>query len=220
MTQPNNTRRIEQLEQRLAAQDLLIRGLIGREKRGTGKRWAYQAQTIRTDGAYPSGSYPTSGSTFALKFLDREFTATAGGAGTVTEHPRSATEQVVGRTINGQWVLEDERVLVFFQPPPPGTTGKGKWWIQAQPYYYGKLTTAMEPNESASMKVWYPTSTGWAASNHVITVWDFFLRFAEGVVDLPIGTGLRVDWVQSPVTPANSRFVVSESSCQEEDFFA
>jgi hypothetical protein len=214
-TELSNMRRIEQLEQQLKQQERLIRSLLDRRDAGAGTRYFYQAKTIKI-----GETYPASGATFGLQFLDREFVRDEGQT-TVTDHPRSDLSQAVGRTVNGQWVLEGEIVRVWPAKPPPGTTGKGSWWIDAQPYYYGKLTEALEPDSTAAMEIWTPGdgTPMWAASGHEITVRDWFLRFTTGITDMPIGTGVRADWVQDPTTPANSCFVVSEMSCSEVDAF-
>lgn len=214
-TELANIRRIERLERQLAEQERLIRSLIGRRDAGAGTRYFYQAKTIKI-----GETYPTSGATFGLQFLDREFTR-AEGSSTVTEHPRSDLSQAVGRTVNGQWVLEGEIVRVWPAKPPPGTSGKGSWWIDAQPYYYGKLSSALAPDGTATMVIWTPgdgTPT-WAATGHEITVRDWFLRFTTGITDMPIGTGVRADWVQDPAAIGNSCWVVSEMSCSEVDAF-
>jgi hypothetical protein len=217
MTPLSHTRRIELLERQLAAQERTIRGLLGRQPRGGGKRWAYLAKTIKVGSSYPVMT-TISGATFGLQFLDREFTP-AEFSGVITDKPRATKSQAFGRTINGQWVLEGEVVLAFPAPPPPGTTGKGRWWIQAQPYYYGKLVTALAANGTASMTVWRPTASGWEATAHTIRVRDWFLRFARAGTTLAAGTGLRVEWVQNPAVASQSCFAVTEASCLAIDLF-
>jgi hypothetical protein len=116
-------RRLEQLEATVARQQQLIESLRGREAIAASPRWLYVAKTIKV-----GGTYPTTGNTFGLQFLDREYTPTQGDRA-VTDHTRSATKQAIGRTFDGRYVSEGKVVIAFPAPPPPNTTGKGRWWI-------------------------------------------------------------------------------------------
>jgi hypothetical protein len=154
-------RRLEQLERQVARQQVELAGLIGRGPRGLGQRWVYLAQTIAPPGG---GSYPTTGNTFWLQFLDGEYTATA-GTQTVTKRTRAADGQVVGRTIFGQWVLPGEIVVAFPAPPPPNTTGKGVFWILAPFTHVGKADGAIPKGSTTGAGfIWSPTFSGTTGS--------------------------------------------------------
>jgi hypothetical protein len=88
-------------------------------------RWVYLAKTIKGE---EEATYPTSGNTFGLQFIDREFAPTEGSQ-TATDRTRSASSQAVGRTIDGSYIEEGIVVACAPAPPPPGTSGKGRWHI-------------------------------------------------------------------------------------------
>jgi hypothetical protein len=171
MTTPlSQLRRIELLERQQAAAAQQLRAQFGRQDVGAGKRWHYLARTV----AIGEETYPGDGAnTFGLVFLDREYTPTAGAQG-VTDADRASAHQAIGRTINGQWILEGELVEAIPSPPPPGTTDKGRWSIvPLRPYYWGKLSTTLNPGSSATVRVWKIDSGGtWVDTGFDQTVWD------------------------------------------------
>lgn len=208
MTPLSLTRRLELLEQQVAAQDRVIAALE-RTARLRSERWAYLAQTCTVYGSeYPEAA---GANTFGLTFLDRQYTA-AEGAQTVADVLRSSDRQAVGTTLNGQWVMEGEQVLVFPAPPPPGTTGKGRWCILPQKtYYWGKLKAALEARASAAVDVWRLVGGTWEDSDFDQTVWD---RLLTGGVSLEANTWVRFEW-------ETSRWIVTSAGCEpEEDPYA
>lgn len=120
---PDILRRVEQLETIVRSQATLIAGMTGRDGTTNGRRQMFLAKTIRV-----GGSYPASGNTFGLRFIDREFTP-AEGTQAATDHPRSANWQVIGQTLDGSYVEEHKPVMVFPTPPAKGTSGNGRWVI-------------------------------------------------------------------------------------------
>jgi len=168
-----NIRRLEALEESAATQERLVQSLRGRQPHDAGKREVYLVATAALDGF----SYPGAGDTFGVTFLDREFTP-ATGSQAITDHPRSANAQVVARNLTGQYLPEGTICLCFFQEPPPGTTGKGKWWlftpIDTEPQLVRfKLTASMSTGGSAAAVI--RTWTGAAyADGAAITVIDWW----------------------------------------------
>jgi hypothetical protein len=116
-------KRIEQLEQICQRQQELIDSFGGRDARGLDRRWVYLAKTIKV-----GATYPTSGNTFGLQFIDREFSPLEGNQ-TATDRTRSATSQQVGRTLDGSYIEEGTVIACVPAPLPPGTSGKGRWHI-------------------------------------------------------------------------------------------
>jgi hypothetical protein len=114
-------RRLEQLETLAQRQRELL--YAEREASFKATRWVHLAKTIRV-----GVNYPTSGNTFGLQFIDREFTPTQ-GVQAVTDHTRSATKQAVGRTLDGRYLDEGTVVLAVPTPKVPDTSGKGRWCI-------------------------------------------------------------------------------------------
>lgn len=200
----STTRRIELLEGQLADQKELIDGLIGRLDRAQGKRWAYLAKTASA-GYYPDDD---GANTFGLTFLDRQYTA-AEGIQAVTDVERSAGVQAIGTTINGQWVMEGETVLAIPAPPPPSTSGKGRWSIiPIRTYYWGKLLATLSRRSSANVAVWRLTTGGWVDSTFTQKVWD---RLLEVGVELESDTWVKFSW--EPSEPGKGRWVVDVSGC-------
>lgn len=116
-------RRVERLEDVCRRQQELLDSVGGREALVTENRWVYLAKTIKV-----GSTYPTSGNTFGLQFIDREFTPTE-GTQSATDHTRSATSQAVGRTFDGNYIPAGTPVLAVPAPAAPGTSGKGRWHI-------------------------------------------------------------------------------------------
>jgi hypothetical protein len=74
-------------------------------------------------------TFPKTGNTFNLRLLDRVFTPTPGTQAT-TDTERTEEQFCAGRTIDGRWVYEDDKVAIVYTGQPPGTEGdKGEWWI-------------------------------------------------------------------------------------------
>lgn len=121
-----NIRRIEDLERRLAADELELRNQSGRLPRQQGKRWQFLVQTVADAADVPT--YPTSGDTFKARFLDIAWEGTP-GLSAYTNVPRSANWQAVIKNVAGQHLPVGWIGLATFHPPPPGTTGKGKWIV-------------------------------------------------------------------------------------------
>jgi hypothetical protein len=183
----DTTRRIEDLERRLAEQETTIAALAGRLDQMKGLRWAYLAKTTRVYGQnYPSADGTN---TFNLVFVDRQYTP-AEGVQTVTDFERSANPQAIGTTVNGQWVLEDELVLAIPAPPPPGSTGKGRWHIVPfHNWYFGKLNEELTRLGDASMSVWDDRG-GWHDSGFDQTVHDRLLPVGGNVDPQTWGTAI------------------------------
>lgn len=191
MTTPlSQLRRIELLERQQAEAAQQLRGQLGRQDVGTGKRWHYLARTVAIgESPYPGA---TGDNTFGLVFLDREYTPTA-GAQAVTDADRASTHQAIGRTINGQWILEGELVEAIPAPPPPGTTDKGRWSIvPLRPYYWGVLSGTLAAGSSATVRIWSLNgSNAWVDSGFDQTVWDGTLPAGESLAS---GTWVLLVW--------------------------
>lgn len=191
MTLPpvNLERRVEQLESRLAALAPFADALE-RQPQGTGKRWTYWGVT-----SLPySGSYPSDGTnTFPFRFTDPTFTPTAGQR-TLTTPLKTSVRRFIGRSTNGQWIAPGELCMISPLPPPPGTTGKGRWLITpSKTYYEGFLLTDLAPGGSALASVYRQTVPGgWSNLGYVQTVRDSgFLQHGRG---LRAGTWVRYEW--------------------------
>lgn len=120
----DDIRRIEDLERDLAALRADVRDQPGRQPRQQGKRWQFLVETVAD--ADDSPTYPASGDTFKVRFLDVAWDATA-GLSSYTAAPRSTTWQTIAKNVPGAYLPEGTIALATFHPPPPGTTGKGKW---------------------------------------------------------------------------------------------
>lgn len=183
-------RRVEQLERQLAT---LTAPLVSQDRlpQGLGKRWAYWGVT-----SLPyTGTYPGDGSnTFPFKFVDPTYTPTA-GARSLTAPVRTSIRRFIGRSTNGQWIPPGELVMVSPLPPPPGTTGKGRWLITpSKTYYEGYLLTDLYPGGTALASVYRQTSPGaWTNLGYPQTVRDSgFLQY--GHHGLRAGTWVRYEW--------------------------
>jgi len=83
-----------------------------------------------------AGSYPSSGDTFWIRFVDCGFTPVAPGSTTMTCQERTAegdtddADDVVAREINGNYVAEGQYVFALWQRGVEGDPGDyGEWWI-------------------------------------------------------------------------------------------
>jgi len=83
------------------------------------------------------GTYPTSGNTFAIRFIDCGFTPVAPGTSTMTCSDRTAegntddADDVIAREINGEYVEEGTYVVALWQRGVEGDpAGYGEWWIR------------------------------------------------------------------------------------------
>lgn len=105
----------QQLGQRLAAAEL--------------HRDIRLAKTVQA-----SGSYPASGDTFWIRFLDASFSPAAAGSTTLTEYERTAegdtddAADCLAREVNGLYLPVGTLVFALWQRP---ATGTGEWWIFA-----------------------------------------------------------------------------------------
>lgn len=123
MTPFPDVRRIEDLERDLAVQEEELRLQLGIHEVMQGKRWQFLVETVAGVSAYPA-----SGDTFAVRFLDIAWDGTPGLSG-YTPFPRAAAWQAVVKNVSGEWLPQGTVALATFHPPPPGTTGKGKWIV-------------------------------------------------------------------------------------------
>jgi len=186
----DTTRRIEELERRFAEQEAIIAGLRGRNDQGKAPRWSYLARTTRVYG----GDYPTDAgtNTFNIVFVDRQFTP-AEGVQTVTDLDRSANPQAIGTTVNGQWVIEDELVIALPAPPPPGSTGKGRWHlIPIKTYYWGICDENLEFGDVADVSVYRRVGGIWTNSTFKQPVRDRLLTSGSTIVEA--GTWVKFSW--------------------------
>lgn len=105
----------QQLGQRLAAAEL--------------HRDVRLAKTVQA-----SSSYPTSGNTFWIRFLDASFSPSSAGSTTLTTYERTAegdsddAADCLAREINGLYLPEGTLVFALWQRPASGT---GEWWLHA-----------------------------------------------------------------------------------------
>jgi hypothetical protein len=187
-------------------------------------RWAVTCEPAN-DEEDEEVPYPEDGATvFPIRFLDAHFVATIGEQDFESQQRDDEQQAVV---YSDMYLPVDTTLVVFFQRGG-GTSDEndGIWWVLKGPtHYYGKLDETLDRNQSAQMTIWKRTEDGWDPTDAVITVHDWFLRFAEEDTLLEAGTGLRVSWQQNPRgdeppgANENSGFVVDESSCLPEDFF-
>lgn len=186
----DNQRRIEDLERRLAEQELQLRGLTGRGDEWKAPRWSYLARTTRVYGEeYP---FADGTNTFNIVFVDRQYTP-AEGVQTVTNLDRSANPQAIGTTVNGQWVIEDELVIALPAPPPPGSTGKGRWHlVPIKTYYWGILDAQLEFLEESLVSVYRRIGGVWTNSQFKQTVRDRLITDDSDFV--AAGSWVKFSW--------------------------
>jgi hypothetical protein len=103
----------------------------GRLARGENVRNVRLAKTVSRD-----GSYPTSGDTFAVRFVDCGFTPVEPGSSTMTCSDRTEegdtddADDVIAREINGDYVEEGTYVFAMWQRGVEGDPDDyGEWWI-------------------------------------------------------------------------------------------
>lgn len=172
MTTPFTTlRRVEDLEARLARAEQQLRNQAGREPRQQGKRWLAPAITVLDADdtpTYPDGA--SNARTFKIKFLDRNFTPTA-GVTTYSDTKRSATFQAIAQAWPAHWVPPGTYGMAVFAPPPPGTTGKGKWLflhsrndLRVKPYL-----ADIAQGATGVCSVYWLSGGAWADSTYKIT---------------------------------------------------
>lgn len=119
-------RRLEDLEAELAA----LVDQRDRDPRLPGRRWQFLVETVADAADTPT--YPTGGDTFRVRFLDIAWDGTPGLSG-YTSVPRSASGQAVAKNVSGNFLPQGTIALATFHPPPPSTTGKGKWILSELP---------------------------------------------------------------------------------------
>lgn len=102
--QPKQLRRIENLEKKIAKLESLLAG--GRRNRVSKNPQVRLAQTARS-----SSEYPVDGNTFAIRFLDPEFTEAEGTQVTGGEYQED-TYQRFAHTIPNSYIGEDTNVFV------------------------------------------------------------------------------------------------------------
>jgi hypothetical protein len=85
-----------------------------------------------------SSSYPTSGNTFWIRFLDCAFNPLSAGSSTLTQLERTAegdtddSADVLAREINGLYLPEGTLVFALWQRGMSGDPSSyGEWWISA-----------------------------------------------------------------------------------------
>lgn len=184
-------RRIEALEAQCAEQARQIASLLGRRGQAAGGRELFQVVTAAVEGE----EYPEDGNTFGIIFTDREFAPTPGEQD-VTDHPRSASAQVVARSVNGGYFAEGDAAVAFFQEPPPGTTGKGRWWLleagEGDPILTGVLYEDLDALSFATVDEIALNAAGTARvyTGRRFEVWDFKLDPGES-----IDAGTIIDFV-------------------------
>jgi hypothetical protein len=230
-------RRLEQLEALVAAQDRQIQSLLGRGPHAAGQRELYHVVTA----AFPGlGPYPATGNTFGIIFVDREFTALPGDR-SVTEHPRSGLGMAIARTVNGSYLAEGRNAVAFHAPPPPGTTGKGKWWL-LPPQQEGILTGVLYEELLAGQFAQVDEIDFNPANARVYTgrrhvVWDLKMSDddslpAETIIDYCLNAaGDRYKWltafcetadnldnIESPQSPGDSESEASQAGFSPGDF--
>jgi hypothetical protein len=103
----------------------------GRLARGENVRNVRLAKTVSRD-----GSYPTTGDTFAIRFVDCGFTPVEPGSSTMTCSDRTEegdtddADDVIAREINGDYVEEGTYVFAMWQRGVEGDPDDyGEWWI-------------------------------------------------------------------------------------------
>lgn len=90
------------------------------------------AKTVSRD-----GSYPSTGNTFAIRFVDCGFSAVSPGTSSLSCSERTAegdtsdADDVIAREINGQYVAEGTYVAALWQRGVQGSPSNyGEWWIR------------------------------------------------------------------------------------------
>lgn len=103
----------------------------GRLARADSVRNARLARTVSRD-----GTYPTTGDTFAIRFIDCGFTPVEPGSSTIscvdrtTEDDTNDADDVIAREINGEYVEEGTYVFAYWQRGVEGDPADyGEWWI-------------------------------------------------------------------------------------------
>ena len=81
------------------------------------------------------GKYPSSGNTFAVRFVDCGFTPKAPGTSTMSCTERTAegdtdgAADVIARTIDGEYRSEGTYVFALWQRGTGDPSTDGEWWI-------------------------------------------------------------------------------------------
>lgn len=165
-------RRIESLELQKQQYQMELQAQAFRPDRVPSKRTTYLAETV----AGPS-SYPTTGDTFYVRFLDIDWNPSVPSS-SFTKKPRSNTSQVIAKCVSGEHLKVNTLCLCLFQPPPLGTTDKGRWVIyplksDKLKLVFFKLTTPLECGSTATAKIqeWDATAGEWVDGD-TITVKD------------------------------------------------
>ncbi len=103
----------------------------GRLARADNVRDVRLAKTVSRD-----GTYPATGNTFAIRFVDCGFTSVAPGSSTMsctertTEDDANNADDVIAREINGEYVEEGTYVFALWQRGVQGSPSNyGEWWI-------------------------------------------------------------------------------------------
>lgn len=103
----------------------------GRLARAEYARDVRLAQTVER-----SGSYPTSGDTFAIRFVDAGFTPRTPGSSDISSQDRTAegdgggADDVIARSVSGSYIAEGEYVVAMWQRGLEGDPDDyGEWWI-------------------------------------------------------------------------------------------
>jgi hypothetical protein len=199
-------RRVELLERRLAEANARFESLA-RMATFTGKRWCYWAKTSEEFNEEEESQYPTSGNVLPIEFVDPTFIPTAGAQALSLASRGSKT---VGCTANGQWLLPNELVMAIPIPPPPGTTGKGRWLLQPlQTYYWGLLEGPLSRLSQTTARIHRHDPAGtWTDSGFSQDVWEG--RFLpDGSDPLPTRTWVRFEWKRKG-------WAVTNASCEPE----
>lgn len=183
------------------------------------ERQAYSQvpQQVRWCVTTSSESFPIADTNvFQIKFIDAHFTA-ATGVQALTKSNRSGPPQTFAHAATGRFVPEGVPLPCFWLRGL-GANDAGEWWLLDPPMtLFGKLAEALVPDGEADMTVWLLGASGWEATDVVLPVKDWFLRFSEEVDELEAGHGLAVDWYLA--SGANAKYVVREASCLPTDFF-
>lgn len=127
-----------------------------------------------------SSSYPTSGNTFWIRFLDCAFNPLSAGSSTLTQLERTAegdtddSADVLAREINGLYLPEGTLVFALWQRGLSGDPSSyGEWWIFAPGLHWVEfeLTAALTTSTaSAAAEVVSGYGPGLPAAETEITV--------------------------------------------------
>lgn len=129
-----------------------------------------------------SSSYPTSGNTFWIRFLDCAFNPLAAGNSTLTQLERTAegdtddSADVLAREINGLYLPEGTLVFALWQRGLSGDPSSyGEWWIFAPGLHWieFELTTTLSySSATASAEVVSGYGPGLPAVGTSVTVYN------------------------------------------------